>query len=266
MENFNSIFELLAAFNFAYVLSSSFQSSLVEKLFSNYLLALETFESIQQQFSTLRENLENLQAKSKIQKVVALTKDLSAKITDFDTRVESAKDQISTSIDRYRSGNSVTFNFLCLYSALYCFFILLFAGCGWLSSDNSWERLFFLTFNTVYLLFAFLLWFGPSFKFYSNYYLVIGYFTLSLIITGTINTFFICESSGLQYSWVHTCNFFIALLSGSVNFIHAFFFASFRNAREGKNEYINAKKMEDEFKDLSSEVSTSIKTVEYIKR
>jgi hypothetical protein len=222
MENFNSIFELLAAFNFAYVLSDDFK-----KGFDSYVSALKNYEMYEGEIRTLQDNL----ASNKV--VSNLKSPISNALATFVSKVTEGKERVSKTLTEFQ--NDLTFNYLCLNAALYCFFVLLMNGCGWLSCDSKHEISMFFVFNCLVLFSVVLIARRPTLYFVINYYAVCWQFIVILALTSLFNFLFKIGLDCSMFESCHGLNFVFALIVGCINFVFAFYTAEIKNRKEGRN-------------------------------
>ncbi len=119
MDKFNSLFELFAAFNFAFVLSSDLNSTLHRKLVGFF----DAIDKKRKEIETILDKQRDY-IKSSKEQGAENPKGLADAILDFEDKItlyESKKDDHSSKtkdINKY-------FNFYCLYAGLYCVFALL---------------------------------------------------------------------------------------------------------------------------------------------
>jgi hypothetical protein len=137
LSQFSSLFELFAAFNFAYTLSDSFTKELNERVLRG--------------FSSVNLNLTNFKEKIDLGKTNLFNiKEIKEAHIDTETRLEAAKEKLKafeSKIDAFtkrlnirieKAGITNSFKFLCFFSALYCL-ILLFVS-GFVSGDGHTQN------------------------------------------------------------------------------------------------------------------------------
>jgi len=125
LDKFNSIFELLAAFNAAFIISHSFTESLnsrINGVLDNSRLLLNQLEGILNESQTQITSRLKGAATNEIQYLSSIAKDNNNLNKEF----EILKNDINLKISN--SGISKTFNYYCLFAFIYAISMLLVAG------------------------------------------------------------------------------------------------------------------------------------------
>jgi hypothetical protein len=128
LSNFNSIFELLAAFNFAYVISDSFNDHLHTRIIHGFVNIEKNLDNIG---GKIKIGMDSLHAckpftlpsgKSSDEKIEQVKTAMNAKQAQFSTLNKDVRGNIRI------AGLRESFKFICLYAALYALSVLVFIG------------------------------------------------------------------------------------------------------------------------------------------
>jgi hypothetical protein len=127
LNQFNSLFELFAAFNIAYALSDSFNKDLNERVTSGFRTARFRIEEISTELAVATETLLDL-------------KTFKEGTLNSGPKIEAARIAHGGFLDRFKvirkdveedirtAGLSHSFKYLCFFHALYCLFMLFILG------------------------------------------------------------------------------------------------------------------------------------------
>jgi hypothetical protein len=244
MENFNSIFELLAAFNFAYVLSDTFQNGVVHKVFGSFRDALKIYEKCEDSLKLI--GIQKAEFKKSNKSIQDLANRRYKEAANLAPTIALNKNTILDKVNNFI--DSRIFNLLCLNSALYCFCILLLAGFGWTSSDNTAEITMILIFNVIYATSVLFIAIRPTWYINITFYSVCWQFLFVLVASSVFNLFLQyhleeCKSISEKFYYI---NVVFGTLAGSANFIFAFIKGLSQNRKDGYHSLTKAKEIEAE--------------------
>lgn len=160
MNNFSSIFELLAAFNFALVSSDYFLESVNIKITGHLSAAIHKINSLEKTLiKEIDDYLGNAIDTARTEENNEKLNNLSDFQTNFETiikpTVESAKVELDDLVQKEKT--STNFRSYCLFSGIYCLLILFFSGMDELNfglSQNAkvFYNEFWISFNIIILL------------------------------------------------------------------------------------------------------------------
>lgn len=256
MNNFNSLFELFAVFNFAYVLSNDFTAALNSKI-------IGSFNNIQKDIETIRalinENYSYLTANQSSEND-DLRKEVCRQLNEQYINISSEFDALKTKTDEFicSSGILPKFNHYCLLAGFYCVLFLLFIALG---LDISYEHGGLLLIYNLLFIFILILQFWDKVKFYKCNYLVS---TLSFIlinaIFGVFCLFYTLNNSlyfqSFEYKlWLYPVNIIFSIGIACHHFVIYFFKALYL-----RNNIVNRKSEEIiNFRSKCTEFGTTLK-------
>jgi len=233
--DFTSTFELIAAFNFAYVISSDFTKSLERQIVGSYSgidkLLAEVKTLVRQNADYLSEKINSIGNNSN-----ELTNLYGRKRT-FDLQLNQLEDRVAQKIET--SGISKTFNYYCLFAGFYSFFLLIIFGFGFSWSNNRHSELL-LIFNFISLLgviFLFDRWL--IFKFFIPNYLKTIFISSATIFFLSILCWFYRNQIPVDSAGYFSMNFaylniFICLILPTFHFLYYFRKAFLSRREKGK--------------------------------
>ena len=146
MKEFNSLFELFAAFNFVYVLSTDFNDKISNKLINKFEASEKTLNQIIDFFGHY-ESILNDYKKESVKISLTLSDELS-KMDSKKAEFYSNKTKWEGEINSAKVGGY--FNYYCLFSGLYCLLILYLNGFDYFNHHN-WRTYLFIG-NLLYVI------------------------------------------------------------------------------------------------------------------
>ena len=253
MEKFNSLFELFAAFNFAYVFSADLIKNFNEKLGGNFHKAETSLSSI----DLTIQNIDTYIVESK-KDGAHNSEVLNNLLTEF------GNEKGNYTIDRNRTLNHIKsslekskFSYLCLFSGLYSILILMFAGYDIidLKNNNHVEYLFWFNLLALFSIFILL---SEYFYFWRTDHIST---TITFIVTLIITFVIISISSFWSFHW---CPFiskgvvFLSILIASWHFFMYFVKIYINQKKKGTELITITNNWHTKFNDLNTRLSVAI--------
>ncbi|MDP1675923.1 MAG: hypothetical protein Q8L88_03580 [Bacteroidota bacterium] len=189
LENFNSLFELTAVFNFAYVLSNDFVQMLNLKIIRHFQVLLGKHEMISSLTAGAKESL--LSVTKKVTEITTSENNLDKQLHQLKTELdnfEKLNTDLKTDCDNLAKDSSVVqeFPFLCLYAGLYSIFVLLLNGFS-TNSDRAFINESYLILNFLSIVFLMYCYLRPRIivfqKISLNYSFVIATFVIIVVMS-----------------------------------------------------------------------------------
>lgn len=154
MNNFSSIFKLLAAFNFALVSSDYFLESVNVKITGHISAAIDKINSLEKTLiKEIDDYLANAIDTARTQENNEKLNNLSDFQTNFETSIkptiESAKVELDDLVQKEKTSTS--FRSYCLFSGIYCLLVLFLSGLDELNFGLSTSTKIF--FNEFWIIF-----------------------------------------------------------------------------------------------------------------
>ena len=255
LDKLSSFFELVAAINFAFIISTHFIKSITERVCAQYIHIKSVLKSITDMHA---ENSKVLIDNSQTIDHRVLS-GLDTKFKKINDKVEALEREVdSVSNEATESRN---FNYLCLNGALYTIIMLLAIGFQFPFSEYPYDTAFFF-FNIVSIfLLAYL--FNTSKQFLpflrSGYYQIVISNILLLLLAWGLGWFIRdIESLPLNYPLI---NKLIAVLVSSAHFVYYFFITIWNTKKTAKKYDGDLIVLKTDCENFASELNISIDIV-----
>ena len=196
MNNFSSIFELLAVFNFALVSSDYFLESVNVKITGHLSAAIDKIKSFEKTLikeidDYLSTAIDTARTEGNNEKLNNLSDFQTSFETSIKPVVENAKDELDDLVQQEKTSQN--FRSYCLFSGIYCLLVLFFSGMDELNVGLSqnvkvFYNEFWISFNIITLLLIYISknqYFSwvTSFSLEGVFYLYIFGAVLALMVT-----------------------------------------------------------------------------------
>ena len=256
MANFNSLFELFAVFNFAYVLSNDFTAALNSKIIGSFNSIQKEIETIRtlitEHYTYLKENQSSENDPLRKEVCRQMNEEYISLSSEFDTLKNRTEEYINS------SGILPKFNHYCLIAGFYCVLFLLFIGLG---LDIKYEHLGLLLLYNILFIIILIFQFSDKIKFYKCNYLISTFSIFIVVLLFGIFCFFYTKSEVHYFEsftfklWLYPLNIIISIGIACHHFIVYFFKALYMRNNMVNNKYVEI----STFRNKCTEFGTSLK-------
>ncbi|NOT36429.1 MAG: hypothetical protein HOP11_03515 [Saprospiraceae bacterium] len=255
MQSYNSLFELFAAFNFAYVLSTKFAQDLHSKITLSEGELNKKVKDLDSVISTNENYVYALKSKSKSEKEkFALNLELN-KLGSISVDLTKVLDDIN--VGHISKAKLSFFNYACFISGIYSLLVLFFSGCGYINGNIDCVN-YFMYFNIMFscihvlTIIARIIW--PNDFTYGMLSIIILGSLYSFGIICNVNHEFIFKQDVSVSRFTYNHNLGLSIIISTWHFIILFIVSEYTRASFSSSISQRTDKIKRDIEDLSMRV------------